>query len=126
MTTAAEIMKRKLINGSMLTVDVTRQGLRNASVRTSSNSTIHLYNDDDIETSQLGRSASWSPAPARTKEGLTRMDDSTTEITSDLVDLSGCSFATLDSYGDSVLAAAVAPLLRQIDNPTNSIGGHNS
>jgi len=54
------------------------------------------------------------------------MDDATTEITSDLVDLSGCSFATLDSYRDSVLAAAVAPLLRQIDNPMNSVAGHGS
>jgi hypothetical protein len=54
------------------------------------------------------------------------MDESAGEITSDLVDLNGCSLARLDSYGDSVLAPAIAPLLRQIDNPSNSIGGHNS
>jgi hypothetical protein len=51
------------------------------------------------------------------------MDES---ITSDLVDLAGLSLVTLDSYEDDVLAPATAPLLRQIDNPTNSVGGHNS
>jgi hypothetical protein len=55
--------------------------------------------------------------------GTDGMDES---ITSDLVDLAGLTLATLDSYGDDVLAPATAPLLRQIDNPTNSIGGHNS
>jgi hypothetical protein len=54
------------------------------------------------------------------------MDESAAEITSDLVDLASCTLATLDSYGDGVLAPAIEPLLRQIDNPTNSIGGHNS
>lgn len=53
------------------------------------------------------------------------MDESAAEVTSDLVDLGGYSLAMLDSYGDSVLAPAIAPLLRQIDNPTNSVG-HNS
>jgi hypothetical protein len=54
------------------------------------------------------------------------MDESAAEITSDLVDLAGLTLAALDSYGDGVLAAATVPLLHQIDNPTNSVGGHNS
>lgn len=54
------------------------------------------------------------------------MDESAAEITSDLVDLAWCNLAELDSYGDGVLGPAIASLLRQIDNPTNSIGGHNS
>jgi hypothetical protein len=74
----------------------------------------------------VGRAARATSAGALAREGLTRMDESAAEITSDLLDLAGCSLAELDSYGDSVLAPAIAPLLRQIDNPTNSIGGHNS
>jgi len=54
------------------------------------------------------------------------MDESAAVITSDLADLAGCDLALLDSYGDGVLAPAIAPLLCQIDNPTNSVGGHNS
>jgi hypothetical protein len=54
------------------------------------------------------------------------MDASLAEITSDLADLTGVTLAMLDSYDDRVLATATAPLLWQVDNPTNSVGGHNS
>ena len=54
------------------------------------------------------------------------MDEAVAEITSDLVDLAGLSLAALDSYADGVLAPAIAPLLRQIDNPTISVGDHGS
>ena len=53
------------------------------------------------------------------------MDDSAAEIISNLVDLRGLTLAELDSYDDSVLAPAIGPLLRQIDNPTISLGGHS-
>jgi hypothetical protein len=58
--------------------------------------------------------------------GVGWMDASVAEITSDLADLTGVTLAMLDSYDDRVLAPATAPLLRQVDNPTNSVGGHNS
>lgn len=54
------------------------------------------------------------------------MDESATEITSDLIDLGRGDLATLGSYDQTILAAATEPLLRQIDKPTNSVGGHNS
>ena len=54
------------------------------------------------------------------------MDESPVEVASDLVNLSGLTLAALDSYQDAVLAPSLAPLLRQVDNPTRSIGGHNS
>jgi hypothetical protein len=54
------------------------------------------------------------------------MDEATTEVTSELVDLTGLTLAALGSYEEEALAPAVAPLLRQIDNPTNSVAGHNS
>jgi hypothetical protein len=54
------------------------------------------------------------------------MEEATPEVTSDLVDLTGLTLAALGSYQEETLAPAVAPLLRQIDNPTNTIGGHNS
>ena len=53
------------------------------------------------------------------------MDEATTEITSELVDLTGLTLAMLGSY-EEALAPALAPLLRQIDNPTNSVAGHQS
>lgn len=52
------------------------------------------------------------------------MDEAVTEITSDLVNLDGLNLAALSSYKEEALAPAIAPLLRQIDNPTNSIGNH--
>jgi hypothetical protein len=54
------------------------------------------------------------------------MDASVAELTSDLADLTGVTLAMLDSFDDQVLAPATAPLLWQVDNPTNSVGGHNS
>lgn len=54
------------------------------------------------------------------------MDESAAEIGSTLVDLSGLTLAAVGSYEKRALAPAMAPLLRQIDVPTNSIGGHNS
>ncbi|HEY3606362.1 MAG TPA: hypothetical protein VGL06_02630 [Pseudonocardiaceae bacterium] len=54
------------------------------------------------------------------------MDASVAELTSELADLTGVSLAMLDSYDDGALATATALLLRQVDNPTNSVGGHNS
>lgn len=54
------------------------------------------------------------------------MDQSAAEIGSTLVDLSGLTLATVGSYDNAALAPALAPLLRQIDVPTNSVGGHNS
>jgi hypothetical protein len=54
------------------------------------------------------------------------MNESVVEVASDLVDLDQLTLAELDSYPDAVLAAALAPLLRQIDMPMSSVGGHNS
>jgi hypothetical protein len=54
------------------------------------------------------------------------MDEAIAEITSELIDLTGLTLTDLGSYQAEALAPAIAPLLRQIDNPTNSIGGHNS
>ena len=54
------------------------------------------------------------------------MNESEDEIASDLVDLGGLTLAALDSYDDSIFGPSLAPLLRQIDNPTSSVGGHNS
>ena len=54
------------------------------------------------------------------------MDGSVAEVVSDLVNLDGLTLAALESYEDAIFASALAPLLRQIDNPTSSIGGHNS
>jgi hypothetical protein len=54
------------------------------------------------------------------------MDQTTTVITSDLVNLDGLTLAELSSYDETALAATLAPLLRQIDDPTSSVGGHNS
>jgi len=54
------------------------------------------------------------------------MDESAAEIGSTLVDLSGLTLATVGSYDRKALAPAMAPLLRQIDVPTNSAAGHNS
>jgi hypothetical protein len=54
------------------------------------------------------------------------MGESPADITSDLVNLDGLSLAVLDSYEDAVLAPSLVPLLRQVDSPTRSIGGHNS
>jgi hypothetical protein len=82
-------------------------------------------------TSSWGRSIRGLGGTAATKAdvldgGADGMDEAATEITSELIDLSGLTLAALDSYGEEALAPAIAPLLRQIDNPTNSIGGHNS
>ncbi len=101
-------------------------GVLLASVRTFSNEPWHLYNDDDSRGADRRGGTAAASIDRLNKEDLTRMDESAGEITSDLVDLAGCSLAALDSYGDRVLAPAIAPLLRQIDNPTDSIGGHNS
>lgn len=49
-----------------------------------------------------------------------------TDIGSTLVDLSGLSLAAVGSCQDEALASAMTPLWRQIDVPTNSVGGHNS
>jgi hypothetical protein len=66
-------------------------------------------------------------ANAEVREGGAEgMDEAATEITSELVDLAGLTLAALDSYEEGALALAIAPLLRQIDNPTNSVGDHNS
>lgn len=54
------------------------------------------------------------------------MNEAVTEITSELIDLTGLTLAELGSYTQKAITPAIAPLLRQIDNPTNSIGGHNS
>jgi hypothetical protein len=54
------------------------------------------------------------------------MNESEAEIASDLINLDGLRLAALDSYDNAIFAPALAPLLRQIDNPTSSIGGHNS
>lgn len=54
------------------------------------------------------------------------MDESVVEVASDLINLDGLTLAALESYEDAMFATALAPLLRQIDNPTSSIGGHNS
>jgi len=54
------------------------------------------------------------------------MDESSAEVTSNLVDLRGLTLAALDSYQDAAFASSLAPLLRQVDHPTRSIGGHNS
>jgi hypothetical protein len=54
------------------------------------------------------------------------MDESVAEIGSDLVNLAGVTLEALDSYEGSVLDAALKPLLRQIDDPKSSIGGHDS
>ena len=49
-----------------------------------------------------------------------------TEIRSDLVDLTGVTLDVLASSDDPQLALATEPLLRQIDSPSSSVGGHNS
>jgi hypothetical protein len=54
------------------------------------------------------------------------MPESAEVVTSDLVDLNRFTLASLDSYRDAALAPALAPLLRQIDTPISSVGGHNS
>ncbi len=54
------------------------------------------------------------------------MDESSADVASDLVNLSGLTLAAMDSYQDVAFAPSLAPLLRQVDNPTRSIGGHNS
>jgi hypothetical protein len=54
------------------------------------------------------------------------MGESPADVTSGLVNLDGLSLAALDSYEDAVLAPSLVPLLRQVDRPTRSIGGHNS
>ena len=54
------------------------------------------------------------------------MEEVQSEITSDLVDLDGFTLAALRSYQAEALARAIAPLLHQIDNPTNSVGDHES
>ena len=54
------------------------------------------------------------------------MDESSVELASDLVDLDGLTLAALDSYQEAVFAPSLLPLLRQVDHPTRSIGGHNS
>jgi len=54
------------------------------------------------------------------------MDESPIDVASDLINLSGLSLAAFDKYQDAVFTPSLAPLLRQVDNPTRSIGGHNS
>lgn len=54
------------------------------------------------------------------------MRDHLTEIRSDLVDLSGVALDALASSDDPDLALATRPLLRQIDSPSSSVGGHDS
>jgi hypothetical protein len=54
------------------------------------------------------------------------MNESQGEVASNLVDLSKVTLAALDSCDDIMLAPVLAPLLRQIDTPTSSAGGHNS
>lgn len=54
------------------------------------------------------------------------MDEASVDVTSNLVDLRGFTLAELDSYPTAVFAPSLPHLLRQIDHPTRSIGGHNS
>lgn len=54
------------------------------------------------------------------------MEVPVTAIRSDLVDLTGVALDVLASSDDPELMLATGPLLRQIDSPSSSIGGHDS
>jgi hypothetical protein len=57
---------------------------------------------------------------------IARMEEPVTAIRSDLVDLTGVALDVLASSEDPELVLATGPLLRQIDSPSSSIGGHDS
>lgn len=54
------------------------------------------------------------------------MDESDVRTGLGLVDLTDIPLDVLDLFDKSLLASSEALLLRQIDHPSNSVGGHNS
>jgi len=54
------------------------------------------------------------------------VDESDARTDVGLVDLTDIPLDALDSFDESVLASSEALLLRQLDHPSSSVGGHNS
>ena len=86
---------------------------------------VRPYNHVNLE--QEHPLSSGGPRQVAVVEGrIARMEEPMTEIHSDLVDLTGVTLDVLASSDDPQLVLATEPLLQQIDNPSSSIGGHNS
>jgi hypothetical protein len=58
--------------------------------------------------------------------GRPPVDESDARTDVGLVDLTDIPLDALDSFDESVLASSEALLLRQLDHPSSSVGGHNS
>ena len=53
------------------------------------------------------------------------VDESAIRIDSGLVDLTDVPLEVLDAFDDEALATSTARFLRQVDQPSSSVGGHN-
>ncbi|WP_156077112.1 hypothetical protein [Saccharothrix sp. NRRL B-16314] len=54
------------------------------------------------------------------------MDESAIRIDSGLVDLTNVPLDALDAFDDAILEASADRFLRQVDDASSSIGGHDS